>query len=243
MGDVPSVVWAEIVMACDASTRAISSIAIMKQMVSSPAPPSSSGHGIPSRPSSPIFFTFSQGNSCDSSKRAATGAPPSPPPAWPLSRPGGGGGGGGEKAVKRGARPRREVGERDGLRRLGPPRGGSALSGDACLASGASARGRDGVVAEPEAVVALLAVTRRRGIAEVAENEAAAAPVAVGVLLHDVELRELRVTPALHGSPVNRPSRDRRRRIGHDHAFADARPDQVLPPLQLVEVRGRGARA
>src|SRR4051812_28816340 len=43
-------------------------------MTSSPAPPSSSDHGTPSSPSSPIFLTFSQGNLPSASQCAAVGA-------------------------------------------------------------------------------------------------------------------------------------------------------------------------
>src|SRR5512144_1375259 len=58
----------------DASTRASSSMVMMKLRRSSPAPPSDSDHGTPSSPSSPIFLTVSQGNEPSASWRAATGA-------------------------------------------------------------------------------------------------------------------------------------------------------------------------
>jgi len=86
MGDVPSVVWAEMVMAWDAQTTASSSIAIMKAMVSSPAPPSDSGHGIPSNPRSAIFRTFAHGNDWSASCAAATGATSSCAKARTISR-------------------------------------------------------------------------------------------------------------------------------------------------------------
>ena len=86
IGDVPSVVCAEIVIECDASTRAISSIAMMKLMMSRPAPPSSSAHGMPSRPSSPMRLTVSHGKSCDASNCFAMGATSSRAKARTISR-------------------------------------------------------------------------------------------------------------------------------------------------------------
>ena len=74
MGEVPSVVCAETVIACDASTLASSWITIVYAMWSMPAPPSSSGQGTPSSPSSAIRATFAHGNSEFRSSSAATGA-------------------------------------------------------------------------------------------------------------------------------------------------------------------------
>jgi hypothetical protein len=63
-----------------------SSMAIMKAIVSKPAPPSSSDQGTPSSPSSPIFLTFSQGNDDSASWWAATGETCSSANARTISR-------------------------------------------------------------------------------------------------------------------------------------------------------------
>jgi hypothetical protein len=59
IGIVPSDVWAAIVIATDESTRVSSSTAIAYESVSVPAPPYSSGTGIPISPSSASSATSS----------------------------------------------------------------------------------------------------------------------------------------------------------------------------------------
>ena len=56
---MPSDVWAHIVIATDESIRVSSSTAIAYCSVVPPAPPSSSGNGMPIQPSSPILETSS----------------------------------------------------------------------------------------------------------------------------------------------------------------------------------------
>jgi hypothetical protein len=73
-GIVPSDVCAATVIATDESTRVSSSIAIAYETVSPPAPPCSSGMGIPMRPSSASSETRSYGNLLSRSSSAATGA-------------------------------------------------------------------------------------------------------------------------------------------------------------------------
>ncbi len=74
IGDVPSVVCAEIVIECDASTFAISWIAMMNDMRSHPEPPSARGHGMPSRPRSAICLTVAHGKVASASCLRAIGA-------------------------------------------------------------------------------------------------------------------------------------------------------------------------
>ena len=74
IGIVPSEVCAASVIATDESMRASSSIAIAYASVSPPAPPSSSGNGIPIRPRSAISATSSYGNRASRSISSATGA-------------------------------------------------------------------------------------------------------------------------------------------------------------------------
>jgi hypothetical protein len=59
MGWVPSDVWAHSVMATLESTRVSSSTATAYCSDVPPAPPCSSGNGIPIQPSSPIWRTIS----------------------------------------------------------------------------------------------------------------------------------------------------------------------------------------
>ena len=56
---MPSEVWAHIVMATLESTRVSSSTASAYCSVVPPAPPTSSGNGMPIHPSSPILATIS----------------------------------------------------------------------------------------------------------------------------------------------------------------------------------------
>ena len=67
-------VCAPIVIEWLASTLASSSDTITEAMRSIPAPPYSSGHGMPNRPSSAILAALAHGNSSRSSSSAATGA-------------------------------------------------------------------------------------------------------------------------------------------------------------------------
>jgi hypothetical protein len=55
------------VRATDGSTFATSSMMMMASISVSPAPPSSSGHVMPMKPSWEAFWMISKGNSCDSS--------------------------------------------------------------------------------------------------------------------------------------------------------------------------------
>src|SRR4051812_26645266 len=75
MGCVPSDVCAHIVIATEESTRVSSSTAIAYASVSPPAPPYSSGNGIPISPSSPSWATISYGKRFSRSSASATGAP------------------------------------------------------------------------------------------------------------------------------------------------------------------------
>src|SRR5215218_3287166 len=74
MGCVPSDVCAHIVIATEESTRVSSSTAIAYASVSPPAPPTSSGNGIPMSPSSPSLATISYGKRFSWSSASATGA-------------------------------------------------------------------------------------------------------------------------------------------------------------------------
>src|ERR1700722_8837128 len=74
MGCVPSDVWAHSVMATLESTRVSSSTAIAYWRVVPPAPPTSSGNGIPIHPSAAIWATSSYGNDFVRSSSPATGA-------------------------------------------------------------------------------------------------------------------------------------------------------------------------
>ena len=71
---MPSEVCAHIVIATELSMRVSSSIAIAYWSVVPPAPPTSSGNGIPIQPSSPILATSSYGNAFVRSSSSATGA-------------------------------------------------------------------------------------------------------------------------------------------------------------------------
>ena len=73
-GPQPRLVWAATMSPSDPHTRPISSIAIAYASVSSPAPPSSSGIGIPSQPSSPMRRTISVGKRRSRSCSSMTGA-------------------------------------------------------------------------------------------------------------------------------------------------------------------------
>src|SRR5581483_1731024 len=74
IGIVPSDVCAATVIATDESMRVSSSIAIAYETVSPPAPPYSSGIGIPISPIDAISATSSYGNRPSRSSSAATGA-------------------------------------------------------------------------------------------------------------------------------------------------------------------------
>ena len=74
IGIVPSEVCAAIVIATDESIRVSSSTAIAYESVSAPAPPYSSGIGMPISPSSASSATSSYGKRCSRSSSAATGA-------------------------------------------------------------------------------------------------------------------------------------------------------------------------
>ena len=71
---MPSEVWAHIVIATEESTRVSSSTAIAYCSDVPPAPPTSSGNGIPIHPSAPIWRTRSSGNVFVRSSSSATGA-------------------------------------------------------------------------------------------------------------------------------------------------------------------------
>ena len=60
-------------IAIDESTRATSSMATHSVVKSAPEPPYSTGNGSPNRPSSPIAWTVSTGNSWSRSHRSACG--------------------------------------------------------------------------------------------------------------------------------------------------------------------------
>ena len=74
IGIVPSEVCAATVIAKDESTRVSSSTAIAYESVSAPAPPYSSGTGIPISPSSAASATSSYGKRCSRSSSSASGA-------------------------------------------------------------------------------------------------------------------------------------------------------------------------
>ena len=71
---MPSEVCAHSVMATLESTRVSSSTAIAYCSDVPPAPPTSSGNGIPIQPSSPIASTSAYGNALVRSSSSATGA-------------------------------------------------------------------------------------------------------------------------------------------------------------------------
>ncbi len=110
IGMVPSDVWAATVIATDESIRVSSSIASAYDTVSPPAPPCSSGIGIPIRPSSAISRTSSTGNRASRSSSLATGATRSRANARTVSR----------ISSCSGVRSRSMTG-RDRRRRLAPP--------------------------------------------------------------------------------------------------------------------------
>src|SRR3954451_24740459 len=74
MGCVPSDVCAHMVIPTEESTRVSSSTAIAYASVSPPAPPTSSGNGMPMSPSSPSLATISYGKRFSRSSASATGA-------------------------------------------------------------------------------------------------------------------------------------------------------------------------
>ena len=96
---------------------------------------------------------------------------------------------------------------------------------------------------EVQAVVALRATRRRSRIAKIAQHESPPASVRVRVLLHHVELRRLGATTAVERVPVDRPSIDGRRPVGHHHTLAHTRPDEELSALERVEQRAGTHRA
>ena len=73
MCEVPSPLWEATVSASDPSHRAISSITIAMETVSSCEPPSSSGTAMPRRPRSPRCATVSRGNRSSRSHAKACG--------------------------------------------------------------------------------------------------------------------------------------------------------------------------
>ena len=74
IGAAPSPTAASRVIAIDESTRATSSMATHSVVKSAPEPPYSTGNGSPNRPSRPIAWTASTGNSWSRSHRSACGA-------------------------------------------------------------------------------------------------------------------------------------------------------------------------
>ncbi len=71
---MPREVCAHSVIATDESTRVSSSTAIAYASESPPAPPYSSGNGMPISPSSPSCLTIAYGNAFVRSSSSATGA-------------------------------------------------------------------------------------------------------------------------------------------------------------------------
>src|SRR5690606_37760648 len=93
------------------------------------------------------------------------------------------------------------------------------------------------LVLDTEAVVAVVAARLGPRIAEVAQDEGAAAVLGIGVLLHRLELAELAAPPPVETLPIHRPVADRPRRLHQREAFAEALPDDELPGLQRIEQR------
>src|SRR5437867_7301 len=271
-------------------------------MMSRPAPPSSSGHGTPRSPSSPIFFTFSHGNADSASSCAATGATSSRANCRTISRVAwccsvkysvssilwvfslgclglARGADDGEKALAvtiqlrwphstnpgerlRRSRPphrhfgERPVGEHDISRHVlllgdAPPQRAQlieerhvARSDRHLLGSGGAvasrARGRTRSVARgldmrAKAIVTPSALRAGGRIAEVTEHESATAHTEVGVLLHCLQLGEIRASPAVQRLPIDTKATERLPWFAEERAATQSLPLDELACLQSVE--------
>src|SRR6185437_7202970 len=102
------------------------------------------------------------------------------------------------------------------------------------------ARGRGRFTMRTQTIVAPVTGGTRGRIAKIPEDEAAAASLGVGVVLHRVELGEIGLAPAAQGVPVNRELRERSRRLGRAQSPARAFQGDELTRLQPVQ-HGRHA--
>src|SRR5947207_7534913 len=150
-------------------------------MRSNPAPPSSSGHGMPSSPNSPILRMFSHGNVASASCFAATGATSSRANCRTISRT---------------CRCCSAKYSESSIRRAGKWKRTIRSAGVLLI----SAR----------AIVATVATRFRTPLAEISEHECATTNAGGGVLLHLIQLRQICDAATPHRVPIDGEAVERR---------------------------------